>query len=187
MHFFLKLRARSTASLDRLHAPALPRRQGRDLGRASRNPRTARQQRGELVGAVGEAEPRPAAWELLRRQPGPLARSGGPPGRAPPGKPGWMPSAIKRVHAGFVAGPQLRRRAAEKHSRRSIHVFQRTGLFPTHSSFVARAVVGRLSSSRRIALMLGRARWPGCPQSSRNRNACPVPPITPAKPPRGGD
>jgi hypothetical protein len=69
-----------------------------------------------------------------------------------------MPSAIKRVHAGFVAGPELRRRAADKHSRRSIHVFQRTGLFPTHFSFVARDVVSRLSSSRHIALTLGRAR-----------------------------
>ena len=78
----------------RLHRPALPRRQGRDLGRAGRDLRAAGEQRRELAGPVGEAQQRAGCWAASSRPAEPAAGSRRAPGRAPPGEPGRLPGAM---------------------------------------------------------------------------------------------
>ena len=62
--------------------------------RTGRNLRAAGQQRRKLAGAVAEAGRKPVAGPFLRRQPSPVAGSRRGSGRAPPGEPGRLRSAL---------------------------------------------------------------------------------------------
>ena len=54
-----KIFAGKLSAPGRLHRPAVPRRKGHDFARALGDLRSAREQRGELVGTIGEAPPQP--------------------------------------------------------------------------------------------------------------------------------
>jgi hypothetical protein len=78
-----------------LHRPALPRRQGADLGGADRDLGAAGQQRRDLASVVAEAGRRAVAGSALRGHARAVAGSGSEPGRASPDQPGRVRRTLR--------------------------------------------------------------------------------------------
>ncbi len=153
----------------RLHVASLPRWEGRDLGRADGNPRSAPEQCRELAGSARKAERWAPARLILRRQPRAPARGRRTRGGPPPGKPRRMPRAIAQSKSA------TRSQVSTAHlSGRLPRPFMspRDGPPPVLRSL--RAPIGRPSFRNPHALGVASGPLSGSTASRRSRSAVPL-------------